>query len=100
MARIASQPQPQHERCGDQRQEENEKKNKGRVSHARGVMRCERADYSASAGLLWAMNGGRLVGLHRDWAMIDMPLQNRERVFYRRNVERTKISLPWTKKAA
>ena len=57
-------------------------------------------DYSASAGLLWAMNGGRLVELHRDWAVIDMPLQTRQRVFYRRNVERTKISLPWTKKAA
>ena len=57
-------------------------------------------DYSASAGLLWAMNGDRLVGLHRDWAMIDMPLQTRQRVFNRRNVERTKISLPWTKKAA
>ena len=25
-------------------------------------------DYSGSAGLLWAMNGGRLVELHRDWA--------------------------------
>src|SRR5262249_15932520 len=57
-------------------------------------------DYSASAGLLWAMNGGRLVELHRDWAVIDMPLQTRQRVFYRRNVERNKISLPWTKKAA
>jgi hypothetical protein len=50
-------------------------------------------DYSASAGLLWAMNGGRLVELHRDWAVIDMPLQTRQRVFYRRNVERTEISL-------
>src|SRR5262249_44089162 len=57
-------------------------------------------DYSASAGLLWAINGGRLVELHRDWAVIDMPLQTRQRVFYRHNVERTKISLPWTKKAA
>src|SRR5215472_14088012 len=57
-------------------------------------------DYSASAGLLWAINGGRLVKLHRDWAEIDMPLQTRQRVFYRRNVERSKISLPWTKKAA
>ena len=57
-------------------------------------------DYSASAGLLWAMNGGRLVELHRDWAVIDMPLQTRQRAFYRRNVERNKISLPWTKKAA
>ena len=57
-------------------------------------------DYSASAGLLWAMNGGRLVELHRDWAVIDVPLQTRQRVFDRRKVERTKISLPWTKKAA
>ena len=57
-------------------------------------------DYSGTAGLLWAMNGGRLVGLHRDWAVIDMPLQTRQRVFSRRNVEPTKISLPWTKKAA
>ena len=49
-------------------------------------------DYSASAGLLWAMNGGKLVELHRDWAVIAMPPQTRQRVFYRRNVERTKIS--------
>ena len=55
-------------------------------------------DYSASAGLLWAMNGGRLVELHRDWAVIDM--QTRQRVFYRRNVEPTKISLPWAKQTA
>jgi hypothetical protein len=26
-------------------------------------------DYSGSAGLLWAINGGRLVELHRDWAV-------------------------------
>jgi hypothetical protein len=57
-------------------------------------------DYSPSAGLLWLMNGARRVELHRTWAVIDMPLQTRQRVFYRRNVERTKISLPWTKKAA
>src|SRR5262249_43768909 len=31
-------------------------------------------DYSGSAGLLWAINGGRLVELHRDWAVIDVPL--------------------------
>jgi hypothetical protein len=57
-------------------------------------------DYSASAGLLWLMHGGRLVELYRDWAVIDMPLQTRQRVFYRRNVEHTKISLPWAKQAA
>jgi hypothetical protein len=31
-------------------------------------------DYSGSAGLLWALNGGRLVQLHRDWAVIDVPV--------------------------
>jgi hypothetical protein len=54
-------------------------------------------DYSGSAGLLWAMSGGRLVELHRDWAVIDIPVQTRQRIFYRRNVEPSKISLPWAK---
>jgi hypothetical protein len=54
-------------------------------------------DYSGSAGLLWAMNGGRLVELHRDWAVIDVPVQARQRIFYRRNVEPGKVSLPWVK---
>jgi hypothetical protein len=31
-------------------------------------------DYFGSAGLLWALNGGRLVQLHRDWAFIDVPV--------------------------
>src|SRR5215471_21851744 len=54
-------------------------------------------DYSASAGLLWAISGGRLVELHRDWAVIYMSLPTRQRVFSRRKVEPTKISLPWAK---
>jgi hypothetical protein len=55
-------------------------------------------DYSGSAGLLWALNGGRLVQLHRDWAVIDVPVNRFERVFYRRNVNVTKITLPWRKR--
>jgi hypothetical protein len=31
-------------------------------------------DYLGSAGLLWAINGGRLLELHRDWAVIDIPV--------------------------
>ena len=54
-------------------------------------------DYSGVAGLLWAMNGGTLVQLHRDWAVIDLPVQMRERVFYRRTVDPAKITLPWVK---
>jgi hypothetical protein len=55
-------------------------------------------DYSGSAGLLWALNGGRLVQLHRDWAVIDVPVNRSERVFYRRNVDVAKITLPWCKR--
>jgi hypothetical protein len=39
-------------------------------------------DYSGSAGLLWAVNGGKLVELHRDWAVIDLPVHTRQRIFY------------------
>src|ERR1700730_6413969 len=50
-------------------------------------------DYLGSAGLLWAINGGRLLELHRDWAVIDVS----QRTFYRRNVDAAKITLPWAK---
>jgi hypothetical protein len=56
-------------------------------------------DYSGSAGLLWAINGGRLLELHRDWAVIDVPLQTRQRIFSRRNVDPAKIILPWAQQA-
>jgi hypothetical protein len=36
-------------------------------------------DYLGSAGLLWAINGGRLVELHRDWAVIDLPVNRSQR---------------------
>jgi hypothetical protein len=51
-------------------------------------------DYSGSAGLLWAINGGRLVELHRNWAVIDVPLHRSQRIFSRRNVDAAKITLP------
>src|SRR5262249_45361012 len=53
-------------------------------------------DYSGSAGLLWAINGGRLIELHRDWAVIDVPVHATRRVFSRRCIDEAKISLPWT----
>ena len=54
-------------------------------------------DYLGSAGLLWAMNGGRLLELHRDWAVIDLPVNRSQRIYYRRNVDPAKITLPWAK---
>jgi hypothetical protein len=54
-------------------------------------------DYLGSAGLLWAINGGRLVELHRDWAVIDVPVLGSKRIFSRRNVDPAQITLPWAK---
>jgi hypothetical protein len=54
-------------------------------------------DYSGNAGLLWAINGGRLVELHRDWAVIDLPVNRSQRIFDRRKVDPAKITLPWAK---
>jgi hypothetical protein len=51
-------------------------------------------DYSDIAGLLWAINGGRLVELHRDWAVIDLPVNRSLRIFSRRKVDPAKITLP------
>jgi hypothetical protein len=54
-------------------------------------------DYSGCAGLLWAINGGGLVELHRHWAVIDVPVNRSQRIFYRRNVDAAKVTLPWIK---
>jgi len=51
-----------------------------------------------SAGLTWAINGGKVVELHRDWAVIDVPVSRSQRIFYRRNVDAGKVSLPWTER--
>ena len=47
-----------------------------------------------SAGLLWAINGGKLLELHRDWAIIELPV-DRQRTFSRRDVAAGKVILPW-----
>jgi hypothetical protein len=57
-------------------------------------------DYFGSAGLLWAINGGRLLELHRDWAVIDVPVHGSQRTFSRRNVDAAKITLPWAKQTS
>ena len=57
-------------------------------------------DYLGSAGLLWAINGGRLVELRRDWAVIDVPVHGSKRIFSRRNVDPAKITLPWAKQTS
>src|ERR1700738_4725594 len=57
-------------------------------------------DYLGSAGLLWAINGGRLLELHREWAVIDVPVHGSQRTYYRRNADVAKITLPWAKQTS
>jgi hypothetical protein len=43
-----------------------------------GCRRNHPLSYLGSAGLLWALNGGRLIELHRGWAVIDLPVLHRD----------------------
>jgi hypothetical protein len=64
---------------------------------ARALFGCHRnypLMHLGSAGLLWAINGGKLVELHRDWAVIELPV-NSQRTFNRRDVAAGKVTLPW-----
>ena len=39
--------------------------------------------HRGAAGLLWAIAGGRLVELHRDWAVVELPENGSRRIFDR-----------------
>jgi len=65
---------------------------------ARALFGCHRnypLMHLGSAGLLWAINGGKLVELHRDWAVIELPVNRSQRIFSRRDVAAGKVILPW-----
>jgi hypothetical protein len=51
-------------------------------------------DRPRSAGLLWAINGGRLVELHRDWTVVELSENGSRRIFDRRHLEGN-VWLPW-----
>jgi hypothetical protein len=48
-----------------------------------------------SAGLLWAINGGRLVELHRDWAVIERASDRSRQVHQRERLKAADITVPW-----
>src|ERR1700681_2179601 len=60
-----------------------------------GCHRARPLDHPGGAGLLWAINGGRLVELHRDWAVIELAANGSRHVFERRRVDAGKVTLPW-----
>jgi hypothetical protein len=51
-----------------------------------GCCRHRPLDRPGSAGLLWAINGGRLVELHRDWAVVELA-DGSWRIFNRRRLK-------------
>jgi hypothetical protein len=52
-------------------------------------------EHLGSAGLLWAINGGKLVELHRDWAVIERAQDRSRRVHHRRSTYAANVKLPW-----
>src|ERR1700732_3422167 len=52
-----------------------------------GCHRARPLAHPGGAGLLWAINGGRLVELHRDWAVIELAANGSRHVFERRRVD-------------
>jgi hypothetical protein len=52
--------------------------------------------YLGEAGLLWHVNGGKIIELHRTWAVIDDPVNRSQGVFYRRDIAKERLMLPWT----
>jgi len=60
-----------------------------------GCCRHRPLDRPGSAGLLWAINGGRLVELHRDWAIVELAENGSRRSFDRRRLHGGNFSPPW-----
>jgi hypothetical protein len=62
-----------------------------------GCRRSRALSHLGGAGLLWVINGGRLIELHRDWAVIELAVNGSRRIFERRRVDAAKFTLPWSK---
>jgi hypothetical protein len=60
-----------------------------------GCYRTRPLDHLRSAGLLWAVNGGKLVELHRDWAVIERAEDRSRRIHHRRPRNAANVMLPW-----
>jgi hypothetical protein len=47
------------------------------------------------AGLLWSINGGRVIELHRGWAMVEQANNGSRRTFDKRRHRQANLTLPW-----
>jgi len=57
-------------------------------------------DHLASAGLLWAINGGKLIELHRDWAVVERAADRSNQTHHRRCRAPANVTLPWMAKGS
>jgi hypothetical protein len=60
-----------------------------------GCCRLRPLDRAGGAGLLWAINGGRLVEFHRDWAVFELAENGSARIFDRRRLNAANFRPPW-----
>jgi hypothetical protein len=47
------------------------------------------------AGLLWAVNGGRVIEIHRGWGVIEQAINGSRRNFDQRRARQASLTLPW-----
>jgi hypothetical protein len=59
-----------------------------------GCHRSRPLEHLGSAGLLWAINGGNLVELYRDWAVIERRRDKSRQVYHRRRQDEARVTLP------
>jgi hypothetical protein len=52
--------------------------------------------HARGAGLLWAIAGGQLVELYRDWAVVELAENGSQRIFDRPRPDAGNFRLPWT----
>jgi hypothetical protein len=60
-----------------------------------GCCRHRPLDHPGGAGLLWAINGGRLVELRCDWAVIELAENGSHRIVDRRRLDVENFRPPW-----
>jgi hypothetical protein len=60
-----------------------------------GCHRSRPLEHLRSVGLLWAINGGKLVELHGDWAIIERQPDKSRQVYHRRRHGEAQVKLPW-----
>jgi hypothetical protein len=60
-----------------------------------GCHRSRPLEHLGSAGLLWAISGGNLVELYRDWAVIERQQDKSRQIYHRRRQDEAQVTLPW-----